>query len=323
VHEGAQPRQLEHQLDVGRFQLGLDAVPVDLLDDQRHRHDHDRPQFGERGQQHLRGGHLLDEGHVAAGEEWRQEVERAAEGVRQRQERDDPVARVQRHVVDEEPYVHHQRPVRQHDALGEAGGARGVDDRGQTVRGHRRQLQVPGREGASVGIVGSGQGGQGRFRPTMRLEQRREVAQAGGRLDRGHLLAIDGVGRRVGQEEHPAAAVADDVLDLGAGEVGQDRHDDRAARDRRQIDHGPVRAVAAHQSHAVAGADLQRVEHAVQAGDQPRHVPAGQGGAVEIAEAGNVPVPAQGLADAFDEVLADASVGGHGAPSAGDPRRAL
>jgi hypothetical protein len=108
--------------------------------------------------------------------------------VTERQEREALVAAIDRHHLETRPYVRRDVRVREHRALGLAGGARRVDDGRDLIgpdRGHPAAVRI----------------GRGLARALARVQQRCEVGLTGGciaRLDRDH----------VPQRRQPAATAA-------------------------------------------------------------------------------------------------------------------
>ena len=83
VHQLVQARHFEHELDLGCFQDRLDAVAVDLFDDQRHGHHDYRLVFLKSRDQHLGCGDFFDIDDMASRDRGRQEIEGAAKDVGQ------------------------------------------------------------------------------------------------------------------------------------------------------------------------------------------------------------------------------------------------
>ena len=112
---------------------GLDLGFVHLLEDQRHGDDHVGMDLGEGLHDHLRARGARQEVHVRADGHLEEELEHHAVHVGGRQHRDH--LRLAGHLrlghLAGEADVAPQRAVREHDALGEAGGAGSVVDHGK------------------------------------------------------------------------------------------------------------------------------------------------------------------------------------------------
>ena len=143
--------------------------------------------------------------------------------------------------------------MRQHHALGRAGGARGVDDRGDVVE--RRRRSVGGEIGWSgrgeVGIVRDGIAGD------VGLLEHHDVLERGQRLaDLEEPLEETGVL----DDGQLGLAVVDEVFDLlGRGRV-VDRNRRGSEEQYGEVERVELGTVAQHQHDGVALADTERFE---------------------------------------------------------------
>ncbi len=221
----------------------------------------------------------------------RQEVERAAVGVGQRQERQRAAAPLEiarsgagidriageKHVARE--VVHGE-----HDAFRVAGGARRVVEQHHSPVLHLGIGDVRGAEAARIGRAEAL--GQLLHEPdgtaSGPLEDDVEIGQREDRLHLRNALLLDHVPEVVAQEEQAALRVVDDVVHVVGMEVLENRHDDRAVGDRRQVGDAPPGIVASDQRDAVARHDAQFAEKQVQTGDFGRRTAVGEGLLLEI-----------------------------------------
>ena len=169
------------------------------------------------------------------------------------------------------------RPMRQHDPLGRAAGAGGVDQTGECVGGYGRGLQ---RDVVGRGRVSHQRGPVHQPRRPARVvrrpvdhHQQIEPARQSSRLTQG---AGEGRG---GNDRCPRTGVTQDmrVIRHGIGRVGRHRHG--AQRHQRGFGDRIFRPVLRHDQHAVARRDARRAQ---MAGAGCRH-------AAELAPRGGVP----------------------------------
>ena len=172
-------------------------------------------------------------------------------------------------------YVRDEVPVRQDDALGVTGGARGVDDARRVVapdppvegleirvRGRRRVAD----QGFEVRATRRGGIGVQRDQPQALL-LRPVLARAFGG-EAGQQIPF----RVVVVEDPPGPAVEEDVGDLSRGQGRIDRHRHRAQEVAREVDHVPLRPVGREQGHAIAlghAVGLERQGGAADRVDEP------------------------------------------------------
>jgi hypothetical protein len=164
--------------------------------------------------------------------------------VRERQEQQGRAPRDLEHLgeraLDRVACVGEQVEVGDLAALGAAGGARGVDDRGQV----RRRASGPALPELLVGDIARVQG------QAVRVVDHPEVVQGGDRADQVRVRA--GLGER-----GPGPGVGQDPVDLlGRGGL-VDRDRDRAGGPDRVVDQGPFVPRARHQRDPVAGLDAR------------------------------------------------------------------
>ena len=137
------------------------------------------------------------------------------------------------HRIDIDVVAHahgHQVAVRQHHALGAAGGAAGVEQPGGVA-----QVALGDGHGKRVGRRGEQGGGLRRFQVDLPLD------------------ATQRFGRHVGGDEGPArAAVGGDPFDLARVQLGVDRHGDQAGPPQAPHHFQVARVVAREDQHAVA-----------------------------------------------------------------------
>ena len=150
------------------------------------------------------------------------------------------------HSGDDVAHLEHEVAMREHAALGSAGRARGVDDRGERLRvqGGAAALEL------LVGDAGTG-GGQGVECTVVEDPGARAVGDAIGNLVEDLLVL------RALEEDADRVGVAEDPLDLlGRGGL-VDRHDRRAGVPDGVVRDGPVVARARHDADALAGLDAR------------------------------------------------------------------
>ena len=153
------------------FHRRHDAGAVDLLDHERHGQHHGRSYFGERRNQHRRGGRAVEVIGRRSVREGIQHPYAHLIGVRQRQDGQENVLLVHVLCLPGLQDVGDEVPVAQHHALRGAGGAGGVDDASQVVGRRRGNRPVAGigflayaGDGQVVSIENDAQLGQGIFR---------------------------------------------------------------------------------------------------------------------------------------------------------------
>ena len=141
----------------------------------------------------------------------------------------------------------------EHDALGVAGGAGGVDDGGEFVGFGEQGLPAPrlraNRVGGAVSLqrlereeIRAGQIGVESADPF----ERRKLAP-----DRGNLGKLGG-----GGHEHRAGPrVLQDVVDLAGRQGRVDRHVHGAGGERREVGEGPLGPILRQNCHPVSGGD--------------------------------------------------------------------
>ena len=158
--------------------------------------------------------------------------------------------------ADRVAHVGQQVAVGQLAALGLAGGARGVDDRGQVVGGAGGPALVHL-------LVADGPGGLAGAQGVQAVEGP-DLAQAGQPV----AQPVDELSVLAGLGEHRAGGrVAQDPLDLlGRGRL-VDRHRDRAGGQDRVVDQRPLIAGPGHQRDPVARLDAGRDQALGQRGD--------------------------------------------------------
>ena len=139
-----------------------------------------------------------------------------------------------------------QIAVREHRALGPAGGAGRVDDNGEVLR---RTVHHPGRS-------------SGRTRQHIRDRQQPE------RGELGREFRCAGNEFRI-RQQHVQVGVAHHVFDLGRLEEIVDGHHDRAGGEDAVVRGDKLRGVVMPQTHAIPGAHAQRVDQST--GD-PAHL---------------------------------------------------
>ena len=127
----------------------------------------------------------------------------------------------------------HQVVVRQHHALGPAGGAAGIEQPGEGVIGNF--VDKGGRRGEQARVVRSGH-----------IYYARQCAAAPGQ--RGDIVFAIG-----GDKAQPGAAVGDDVIELKRVQLGVDRHRDQSGLPAGEQGLDILRAVGHHQRNAVTG----------------------------------------------------------------------
>ncbi len=183
-------------------------------------------------------------------------VDRALEGVRQRQERQHHELPVEAEHREAGADVRGDVPVGEHHPLGRARGAAGIDEGREVVRLHgagaRLELRGVGAGPLLDQLVEGDHPGVAR-RP---LDEH-EVADVRQLVDVGEEPFQ--VGGGLG-DHHLGAAVARDIGRLVRQQRGVDRHQHGPRAERREVDRRPVRAVLRHQGHPVAVLDPELQE---------------------------------------------------------------
>ncbi len=273
------------------FEQRKHLLAVDLLQDHRHTADDRGPHDLHRLDQDLGRGYAPQQGDVAAHGQRRQEVERAAVGVGQRQERQRAAAPLEiarsgagiDRIAGEE-HVAREVVHGEHDAFRVAGGARRVVEQHHSPVLHLGIGDVLGAEAARIGRAEAL--GQLLHEPdgtvSGPLEDDVEIGQREDRLHLRNALLLDHVPEVVAQEEQAALRMVDDVVHVVGMEVLENGHDDRAVGDRRQVGDAPPGIVAADQRDAVARHDAQFAEKQMQTGDFGRRTAVGEGLLLEI-----------------------------------------
>ena len=131
---------------------------------------------------------------------------------------------------------------RDHGALGEAGGPRGVE-LGHHVLGAGFEARVLGGSGVAPASRHSANCSSGTHRRT-------QVTGGASSFDRGRVVGSE--------EEHRGAGVLDDGGHLGRGQTPVDRHADRAEEGAPEEDLEVLDAVAVEERHPVARAHARR-----------------------------------------------------------------
>ncbi len=214
-----------------------DPFPVDLVHHQRNGQDTRGFRRFHRLQQLLRRGqalHVLDEDAHGQGTE---HSSGGLEGVREREDGQEPVLRGQRKFLERLNDVENDVFVGEHHALGVTRGAGRVDDDRQ-IRGLRGFPFGfgPGGPVRAVGLPGRGE--------VLQFPHETEISRG---LQPGREFR--------GCECGHGAGIDDDVPDVFLREAGQDGHGHRAGKGHGQIGDHPVRAVVAQNHDPVAGRD--------------------------------------------------------------------
>ena len=202
-----------------------------------------------------------------------QEVERTAECVGQREERDDPASFEVQFGLHAEEYVSGQVVYREHDSLAESGRTRSVaDDRYAVVIDFRVGDLFGGESPRITAAVAFAdlalEAGQ---RIAVPFVEAMEVGERKGRPDLFYVVRLDRVPIDIPGEQQHRIRVVDDVVHIVRAEVLQDRDDDGAVSDRGDIDDAPARVVAADQRYLVATLQSGLFEKQVQLGDLLGH----------------------------------------------------
>ena len=242
ARSGAEPGDEEPH---PRRRLGIQHVVLEQADvEGRHPHQHGRPRHQLEDPVDVE---LRQEDHRGVGEERDVGRDEEAVGVEDRQRVDQHVVRGEAPGVDQGPGVRDEVSVGQHRALGAAGGARGVEQRGQVVgRTLHRRESLRGR----VGRLGQA---------ALALGVERDERRA--RLPRRRLQSL--APARVADEQR-RLGVADEVFDLGRGVAGVERQEDAARADGGEIEDDGLDRFLDLRGHPVPGLHAetgQRVGH--------------------------------------------------------------
>ena len=203
-------------------------------------------------------GHVVDDGTVGDGDAAVEfgKIHMARRDVRERQEADRQVAlHTEFKGVERDGEIGGDVAVGEHGALGNAGGAAGVDDGGQIVRGDCVGQGVQLRHALrGTGVHERGHGERGQIRG--RLVHEDDVFDLGFLLDGAQLGQLRGGGdkRRFG------AGVAQKNRDLPGGERGVDGHGDGAGEQDGEVGDGPLGAIFGQDGDAIVVADAVAAE---------------------------------------------------------------
>ena len=249
--------------------------------------------FAERLENDLGRGRLREERDRAAGREREQELESAAERVREREEGDDRVPGLERHVLPGEDDVREEAPVREHHSFGEAGRPRRVDDRGEPLVVDGREPEALGRLRLRARLPGRQEDvGEAAREALLPAVENPERCQRKDGRDVVQLVRVERREEGIGHEEQNGVRVVHDVMDVVGAEVGKDRDDDGAVRDGGEPDDRPARGVAPEKGDLVAGRDAADPEDLVEPDDLVRDLRVGQRPAFPVRERGARPVVA-------------------------------
>ena len=196
------------------------------------------------------------EGDPGAGEE-QDQLDGEGKGVVEGQDRQQVILGVNQSEFQDALGIGQEVPMAQHDPLGDAGGAGGVQDRGQGAFFDPRQRHL------------------GECRIVQRpAEGERPLAVAVGIQIYHH--GEEGVVGAYGEEArdlrpradgHPAPGVSENVAHLGVAELHVQRDGRPARRGDGEVSHGPLRPILADQGHTVPVGQARPDQRA---GQQPR-----------------------------------------------------
>ena len=295
------------------FEQREHLLAVDLLENHRHAADDGGLDLGHRLEQNLGRGDAAQQRDVAADGQRCQEVEGAAVGVGQRQERERAAAPlevaglragVERRHGEED--VAREVVDRQHDPLRVARGARRVVEQDDLVVGYVGVPDVVDAESARIlrAVVLDDVALVLAQRLAVALVDDVEVGEREDRLNLANLVLLDVVPVVVAQEEQAALRVVDDVDDVGRGEVLEDGDDDRAVGDGSDIGDAPPRVVASYQGDFVAALDACLLEEQVELGNLLGHLVVGKLLFLEVVgQSGHLTVLAEALFVNLNQVL--------------------
>ena len=225
----------------------------------------------------------------------RQEIERTAVGMCQRQERKRASALVEvwsaRRGLDDargEDDVARKVVHREHYALRRTSRAGGIVEQYDAVVGYVAVLYVVDAELLAVcaveGLVGALDGAfDARFVAVVRETEVREREDG---LQRRHPRRIEVGHEVVADEEHAALRVVDDVHHVRRIEILKYGHDDGTVGDGGNIGYAPADVVAADQGNLVALAYARLVEEQMQFGDLAGRLQIGERVAAEVVRQG-------------------------------------
>ena len=238
--------------------LRPDLEPDHLFDDQGHGQHDGRPDGREGRKKHGRGGRLAEVGYGSGLHHGSDQAQRAFVDVGQGQQRHHAVRRPDVDQLRHGQGVADDVPMGQHDALGMAGGPRGIDDGGQVLladlgRDAADQLEGLGPDLAQFHFAVGDQ----LLQPVavgLGVDDRKIVDQdAELEVIEGAVLELDVLLLR---DEHGLGlGMAQDVMDLRGREIGQDGDGHGAQRRDGEKGDAPVRAVLAEDGHPVAVGD--------------------------------------------------------------------
>ena len=205
-------------------------------------------------------------------------------------------------IVLREVNVGIQGPVRDHDALGETGGAGRVVDHGQFLGGilviievlgaeilrillAERLVEVLADEGALLGVGIQELEG-------IDLDDRRQA---------GHLLLGEAFPDDLVHEQDAGLGMVHEIVDIAGLEFVQDGNGDGPVGEGGEETHAPVGLVPGTDGDLVAPVEAALLEGDVQLGDPAGDVPVGQRHTLVVGQGGTVPVGPE----AFLEDLVD------------------
>ena len=273
------------------FQHREHLLAVDLFEDHRHAADDRGFHDGHRLQQDFRRRNLPQQGDVPTDGQRCEEVECAAVGVCQRQERQRAAAFLEIPLsglgVDHRHREHHvAREVvhREHHALRIAGRSRGVVEQDDLVVGNFGIFDVVDAESARVlgAVVLHDVALELGERLAVALVDRMEVREREYGLDLLDLVLLDHVPEVVAQEQQAAFRVVDDMDDVRRGEILEDRHDHCSVGDGSHVGDAPAWVVAADERDFVALLDPGFLEKQVDFRNLLGHFIVRKGLALEI-----------------------------------------
>ena len=240
--------------------------------------------------------------HVAAGAELHQELEHHTVHVGGREHGHAVGGIVQMAVhLEAEKDVRKQGTVRQHDSFGESGSSGGIVDHGQLLGGVLVVIYTVGMEAAGIFLaeklieVLSGMG----YLVIGGIEQGKIVHQDNG-VQARHLRLGEAFPHHIPDEEHTGVGMVDEVVDVPALELMQQRHGHGSVGQGREEGNGPVGLVPRADGYLVAALQSAHLEHDMYLLNPAGHVPVVEGHSVVVGERGAVPV----LLDAcFDDLV--------------------
>ena len=226
---------------------GQDLVLVDFLQNQGHADHQVRAHLAEGLDQDAWRGDLAEQGDVRADGQRGQHVEGAAVGMCQREERQRAALTEVQLGVDAEAYIAGQVLARQHHALRESGGARGVVDLDQfgivdvgvmDILG-RVAMRIAAAEPAVQQLHGA------RQLDAVALVEAFPVLDAQRSLQVQQLVGLHLFPDRVGDKQELGVRMVDDVRHVVRIEIRQNRYNHSSVGHRRHVDKHPVDRVLA------------------------------------------------------------------------------